>query len=329
MSLRPRRRRTLWWQWVCVDSWFKSSSRAALPAVWSSVFSSDAVADGGSSAALPARPPVAVAAGRVSTAAQRGGDGGKMFFFLQHVTETSQQNTNWTKATRKRREEKVSFQKEILELCLCRCRTWNRNIYFCLSDILHMSEKKKDESLFKAHTTSVTAVVLFCQSLQDECISVRRRGGSGGSGEACVLESQDDITLSLWQEMRGSSSNRKCFTWLHVLAQMLQAKYYLGFFLFLRFFFATVSLECQRDCWLLISSKTGNGFARSLLLHSRQLTTRRLFLFKWKWHESEDESVSLKNWEDSKWLEGVWHRMCREALLFLLPVSFTSSLQEW
>lgn len=162
MSLRPRRRRTLWWQWVCVDSWFKSSSRAAAPAVWSSVFSSDAVADGGSSAALPARPPVAVAAGRVSTAAQRGGDGGKMFFFLQHVTETSQQNTNWTKATRKRREEKVSFQKEILELCLCRCRTWNQNIYFCLSDILHMSEKKKDESLFKAHRTSVTAVVLFC-----------------------------------------------------------------------------------------------------------------------------------------------------------------------
>lgn len=162
MSLRPRRRRTLWWQWVCVDSWFKSSSRAAASAVWSSVFSSDAVADGGSSAALPARPPVAVAAGRVSTAAQRGGDGGKMFFFLQHVTETSQQNTNWTKATRKRREEKVSFQKEILELCLCRCRTWNQNIYFCLSDILHMSEKKKDESLFKAHRTSVTAVVLFC-----------------------------------------------------------------------------------------------------------------------------------------------------------------------
>lgn len=225
MSSRPRRRRTLWWQWVCADSWFKSSSRAAAPAVWSSVFSSDAVADGGSSAALPARPPVAVAAGRVSTAAQRGGDGGKMFFFLQHVAETSQQNTNWTKATRNRREEKVSFQKEILELCLYRCRTWNQNIFFCLSDILHMSE-----SLFKAHRTSVTAVVLFCQSLQDECISVRRRVGSGregreGRGRPAFGVTRWHHTFIVTGNAR-SSSNRKCFTWLHVLAQMVQAEYF-------------------------------------------------------------------------------------------------------
>lgn len=155
-------------------------------------------------------------------------------------------------------------------------------------------------------------------------------GGSGRVGRVgggLRLESQDDITPSLWQETRGAAAtgsvSHGCMCWLRWSTLNICRVFFLLFF-----FFATVSLECQCDCWLLISSKTGNGFARSLLLHSRRLTTTRLFLFEWKWHESEDESVSLKNWEDSKWLEGAWHRMCREALLFLLPVSFTCSLQE-
>lgn len=152
--------------------------------------------------------------------------------------------------------------------------------------------------------------------------------GRVGSGEACVWSHK--MTSHLHRDRkREEQQQQEVFHMAACVGSDGPSWIFLGFFSFFLFFlFATVSLECQCDCWLLISSKTGNGFARSLLLHSRRLTTTRLFLFEWKWHESEDESVSLKNWEDSKWLEGAWHRMCREALLFLLPVSFTSSLQE-
>lgn len=152
--------------------------------------------------------------------------------------------------------------------------------------------------------------MLSCRSWRDDYICA----GSWEGGRGCMWSHK--MTSHLHCDRKCEQQTQEEFYMTACVGSDCPIWIFVGFFssfLFLFHFFAFISLKCQCDCWRQKSSWTGKGFDRSKIV----------FLFKWKWH-IQKTSVALKNWKDSKWLEGVWHRMWRETLLFLLPVSSTA-----
>lgn len=71
---------------------------------------------------------------------------------------------------------------------------------------------------------------------------------------------------------------------------------------------------------MIVELKNNLKQEKALLLPWRPLNTTLSFCSSGS-DTYKDECCTKKKWRDSKWLEGVWHRMWRETLLFLLPVS--------
>lgn len=96
-----------------------------------------------------------------------------------------------------------------------------------------------------------------------------------------------------------SSRHRKSFTWLCVGSD------------------CSINFFCLHQpevpVWLLTSK---------IILNRKRFWQEQNCLFV-QVEVTHTEECCTKNWKDSKWLEGVWHRMWRETLLFLLPVSST------